>query len=468
MLFSSGQSQTINDVLRDKDQRVAFQRQLLQLYPKFSLVVIKLNIPGEIKYNSEINKLFTVGYKAFRSNLSKINSTVYDEYIWRRPVGVTAFLVIENSGYDLKQIAVDFEENYSLGRLFDVDVLTQKGSISRKDIDLPVRQCLLCNRPAKECARSRHHSVAELQKMIEKKWLDFQETKADLQDYREKIVNFAVKSLLYEVTVTPKPGLVDPSNHDSHPDMNAFMFIDSSLSLKNYFDACFDAGWSFESNAYQQLLTKIRPLGMAAEKKMFAATSGVNTHKGAIFSLGIIVTATANASQQRYFPTVDEVLTIVKAMCSQLVEKDFAKLTQKTAENLTAGQKQYLKYGLTGIRGEVQAGFPTIINWGLPYLKRTNSAAEELNQRLLNTLLQLAMHTADSNLIKRAHHNQKIIETTRQQISNYFSLGAQKTGKGRAAYRQTQEYFKQNNLSLGGTADLLIVTIFLAFLTNIF
>ncbi|MGO3462939.1 MAG: triphosphoribosyl-dephospho-CoA synthase, partial [Lactiplantibacillus plantarum] len=94
------------------------------------------------------------------------------------------------------------------------------------------------------------------------------------------IVNHALRALLYEVTVNPKPGLVDPLSAGPHPDMNAFMFIDSALSLAPYFNACAAAGVAYTAVDLTGLFKQIRGIGVQAEQTMFAATKGVNTHKG--------------------------------------------------------------------------------------------------------------------------------------------------------------------------------------------
>jgi len=110
------------------------------------------------------------------------------------------------------------------------------------------------------------------------------------------IVNHALRALLYEVTVNPKPGLVDPLSAGPHPDMNAFMFIDSALSLAPYFNACAAAGVAYTAVDLTGLFKQIRGIGVQAEQTMFAATKGVNTHKGAVFSLGGVLTGRASDS----------------------------------------------------------------------------------------------------------------------------------------------------------------------------
>jgi Triphosphoribosyl-dephospho-CoA synthetase len=89
---------------------------------------------------------------------------------------------------------------------------------------------------------------------------------------------------------------------------------------------------------------------------MFHATHSVNTHKGAVFSLGIIVAAAGYQTQAAPYAT-DQTLAVVRAMLDGLTANDFAGLDQKPADQLTAGERQYLKYGTTGIRGQAEAGF---------------------------------------------------------------------------------------------------------------
>lgn len=212
----------------------------------------------------------------------------------------------------------------------------------------------------------------------------------------QQLSALALRALLYEVSVTPKPGLVDPTDPGPHPDMTVFTFIDSAVSLQPYFEQCRQAGHDFEGADLRQLFQQIRPAGVQAEATMFAATRGVNTHKGAIFSLGILVAASAVVLRQAQ-PTIAAFFQTVKAMVRGLVHHDLGALNRQTAQ--TAGERQYLKYGQGGIRAEAEAGYPTVVNVGLPFLRERRGT---INQRLLDTLLMIASHTSDSNLVKRA------------------------------------------------------------------
>lgn len=107
----------------------------------------------------------------------------------------------------------------------------------------------------------------------------------------EYISQIAVKSMLLEVSATPKPGLVDRNNSGAHKDMDFNTFIESSVSQVYTFYNCTLEGLKFEGEDNKELLKAIRPAGIEGESKMFNATRGINTHKGLIFSLGIIAAA---------------------------------------------------------------------------------------------------------------------------------------------------------------------------------
>ncbi|WP_137597026.1 citrate lyase holo-[acyl-carrier protein] synthase [Paucilactobacillus kaifaensis] len=162
-IFTVGEPQFIEDVINNKDKRVALQQQLMSQYLEYTVVAVKLNIPGPIKNNQYLEKLFALVYKDFKQTIPKI----IDEINWNINTGNEAFLIVDENARTIKQLAIEFENYATLGRLFDIDVMShQSGHLSRSNFDMEPRKCLICGRPAKECARSRRHSVAELQAKI--------------------------------------------------------------------------------------------------------------------------------------------------------------------------------------------------------------------------------------------------------------------------------------------------------------
>ncbi|GAB6091970.1 citrate lyase holo-[acyl-carrier protein] synthase [Furfurilactobacillus curtus] len=169
-IFATGISQSIADVLANKDQRVQSQRQLAKRYSDQTIVTLKLNIPGPIKNNDALTQIFEKGKNIWQVRLNQEQFVVTEVQQWNKETGCESLMVIDGSAQRLKQFAVRFEDETPLGRLFDVDVLVNDGqrlqALSRTQLNLPVRQCFICGRSAKACARSRRHSIEELQGYI--------------------------------------------------------------------------------------------------------------------------------------------------------------------------------------------------------------------------------------------------------------------------------------------------------------
>ncbi|KRK96933.1 apo-citrate lyase phosphoribosyl-ft dephospho-CoA transferase [Secundilactobacillus odoratitofui DSM 19909 = JCM 15043] len=167
-IFQTGEPQVINDVLQNRDQRVALQQHLLSRFPKHTLIAIKLNVPGPIKNNAQLRRLFETGVARFYEQLKTLTRDFQTVAQWDKPTGNELFITTTLAPVTTKKLAVSFEDHDTLGRLFDVDVLTadQQRALSRSDFSMPVRKCLICNRIAKDCARSRRHSVTDLQTKI--------------------------------------------------------------------------------------------------------------------------------------------------------------------------------------------------------------------------------------------------------------------------------------------------------------
>ena len=263
------------------------------------------------------------------------------------------------------------------------------------------------------------------------------------------ITKNALRSLLYEVVTAPKPGLVDPISQGPHPDMNIYTFIDSSLSLESYFSAAVEIGQTFQSTDLTQMFFKLRQRGITAEKEMFAATHGANTHKGAIFALGIFVCAESYSMTNN-----TELFLTITEMCKGLVQHDLI----QNNELQTAGEKEFEQYHIGGARAQAEQGYPIVREVALPFLKNTKGT---LQTRLLDTLMKIATVTVDSNLIKRAG-NYDVIDWLHQMATKYLDLGGYASPAGKKCLQKLNDDCLAHNYSLGGCADLLIVTIFVA------
>ncbi|MFC2685495.1 MAG: triphosphoribosyl-dephospho-CoA synthase CitG [Limosilactobacillus oris] len=458
-IFATGQPQDIPAVLANKDRRAALQQRLVAAHPAMTVVAAKLNIPGPIKNNRAIQRFFTTELLALERDWLTTGQLFYQDTEWLDAgTGPERFYLVKATPQDVKAQTTRFEEGQASHRLFDLDVLVQRAGqvvpLSRADSGQPARRCFVCGRPAKECGRSRRHTVAELQAAVSS-LISAVLAAEQRRRVRDRLVAFAQQSLLYEVVAWPKPGLVDPVEHGAHPDMSVFTFINSSLSFRRYLEQAAELGLSEHPADYPLMFKELRELGKRAEQAMFAATNGVNTHKGAVFSLGIMTLAVADSWRRNGRVDLADIQATVKQLLVGLVQDDLQK--QAATDQQTAGELQYHQYGLTGIRGEAQAGYPTVFDHGLPTMLAT---AGEWNRRIIQTMLALARYTEDSTLVKRAG-DPAILEWKNAQVDACLAAGGITTAAGRGKLAQLEQEFTAKHLSLGGTADLLIVTIFL-------
>lgn len=459
-IFDIGEAVDLLTVLDNREWRSRLQDKLkVTNYDKI-VISAKLNIPGPIKNNDILQKIFMDGWQTFVAGL-ECNSQ-YEMLFAERVTGPEAFITVDGNLAAVKKTAILFEETYVLGRLFDIDVMANGQAdyqLSREDLGFGPRLCLICGKPAKVCAKEQNHTLDEGYEVINQMYQGA--TSKELifeKESQETVVNNALKGLLYEVSLNPKPGLVDPVSMGSHTDMNMFMFIDSSLSLKSYLDKAFKLGRNFEGIDLKLLFNALRAEGVLAEQTMFNATNNVNTHKGAIFSLGIWVTAIAYSTKDGS-ATMTEVRRVIQRMVEGLIEKDLA--SNRVA--MTAGEQQFQTYQLTGIRGEAVNGFPGVAEIAVPFLQATFGT---MTQRLLDTLMKIAATLEDSTLIKRAK-TPDVLAEMKEWTSIYFKLGGSHTEEGMKYLYDLDRVFIERNLSIGGSADTLILTIFIGQLTGL-
>ncbi len=168
--FSEGSTPTLEEVLETRENRVRFQEALAKKYDSHTVIAFKLNIPGPIKSNETIEKIFAVGKVDLLHTLENMESTILYEKEMKLKTGPELFLVTEHPLEEVKKSMIKLEEENALGRLYDLDVFTQEGheirTISRKDLGFPERRCLICGEPAKVCGRNRTHEVSEMHEKI--------------------------------------------------------------------------------------------------------------------------------------------------------------------------------------------------------------------------------------------------------------------------------------------------------------
>jgi len=281
----------------------------------------------------------------------------------------------------------------------------------------------------------------------------------------EMIRRNAVTSLLYEVSATPKPGLVDRLNQGAHKDMDFFSFMASSAALSPYFYQCAIKGAEFHENNLEILFVSLRPLGLAAEKAMYQATGGVNTHKGLVFSMGIICAAAATCFIKACGdkPDAEEICGVVSLMTQGICARELDSMGKK--HTLTHGEKIYKKYGVRGIRGEVEDGFPTVRSCSLPVFTRLIAMNRySFNDILVQTLLHIMAVNEDTNVLARQDWD--TLDYVRNYAGKVLDAGGILTPEGAEMVYKMDRDFIARNVSPGGAADLLAVTVILDRLSN--
>jgi len=229
-----------------------------------------------------------------------------------------------------------------------------------------------------------------------------------------------VAALIDEVTLTPKPGLVDIRGNGAHRDLSWALMCTSAVALQPAFSAMAHAGLSMLDD--RALREAIGAIGRDAETAMFAVTRGVNTHRGAIWALGLLVTA---AAQDLDHLSADQIAARAGAL---------ARLPDSHAPLTTGnkGEQACRDYEVGGARGQAQAGFPHVTQIALPELHRSRlaggtGALHELQERARDTL----------------------------------ALGGAASLDGRRALKMLDGRLLALNVSPGGAADLLAATLFL-------
>lgn len=439
---------SLTEMLEAREKRAWQQRELLRRGR--TMICFTMNIAGPIKNSPLIGSGYDLGKRLLLGQLDVAGVAVSDFEEVREKTGNECILLADAEPLAVKAITAELEDHAPIGRLFDMDVLRPDGSkVERQELGLPGRKCLLCGESAQVCARSRKHSVAELQA----KTREILQEAVDEWDSREA-ARLACQALLYEVAITPKPGLVDRENSGSHRDMDFFTFQASAAALQPYFAQCVRIGR--QGGAPEETLRALRLPGKLAEAEMRRATVGVNTHKGAIFSMGILCGALGRLDRKNWADP-DRVLEECAAMAKGIVSEDYRGLTPETAK--TAGQKLYLRYGITGVRGQAEAGFPAVREAGLPTLEAALAAGKNINEASCAALLALLVHTADTNMIHRGG-----FDGMQQATLEVREILDRENFPSRETLESLDKRFIEKNLSPGGSADLLALTLFLHFL----
>lgn len=278
-----------------------------------------------------------------------------------------------------------------------------------------------------------------------------------LQAALRGVARLALHALHAELVLSPKPGLVTPHDNGSHDDMNARTFMRSLASLRNYFVDIAVAG------ARGARLPEMQQLGIAAEKRMLAATGGINTHRGAIFTLGLLAAA-AGRELARGLPLQPHRLcaTVRTLWGPTIVKSQTRALVREACEvplDQSHGASVRERYGVCGARSEAARGFPSVLQVGLPALDQALAQGLDARRAKVQTLFALMSELSDTNILYRG--GAEGLRLVQDCAADYLRAGgAHAAGWEESAARVGRELVARR-LSPGGSADLLSATWYL-------
>lgn len=255
----------------------------------------------------------------------------------------------------------------------------------------------------------------------------------------------ALKCLLLELETWPKPGLVSHIDSGSHTDMNASMFRTSALTIAPYLQAMATAG------AHGGDMSWLRAIGMQAESAMLTATGGVNTHRGAIFGLGLLCAAAGARASGRVDATITLGTTVATLWGNQILDGPVLLHSH--------GSHARLKFGAGGARREAALGFPSVYQIGLPALRRVaRNYSKQAEAARVEACFALIAKVEDTNLLHRG--GLEGLRYAQRAARQFIAQGGVSSPIWRAHAQAVHRNFIARQLSPGGSADLLAFTLF--------
>jgi triphosphoribosyl-dephospho-CoA synthase len=261
--------------------------------------------------------------------------------------------------------------------------------------------------------------------------------------------NLAVRALIEEAELTPKPALVDGRGRGAHADLSLRLMRCSALTLRPSFELMALA--SFRQIPSHTLREELGAIGRWAEQSMLLATGGANSHRGAIWSLGLLVSAAAMGGNS------PDAMAYRASQLAGLPDWNAPKQQSN-------GSRVIQSYRVPGARGEAQAGFPHVLTIGLPILHRSRQEGSSETQARLDALLAIMASLDDTCLLHRG--GWVALNTARVGAATVLAAGGTATVQGWGLLGRLDRDLLALNASPGGSADLLAATLFLDFMAN--
>ncbi|WP_066741132.1 triphosphoribosyl-dephospho-CoA synthase [Cupriavidus sp. D384] len=266
------------------------------------------------------------------------------------------------------------------------------------------------------------------------------------------IGDLAVTVLVDEATLAPKPGLVDARGNGAHADMSLSLMIASAHSLADSFTAMAQAGQQAR-RIDVALRERLGALGRDAEAAMLRATGGVNTHRGAIWALGLLAGAAGWLGKTRGTVPNAKAIAQMGAVIARLPDR------HRPAHTGNKGELARAAYGVGGAREQAEAGFPHVMGIGLPMLREARARGDAEPTAQVNTLLAIMARLDDTCVLARA--GRAGLADVQAGAEAVLDAGGIGTLAGRRRLHELEATMQARHASPGGSADLLAATLFL-------
>ncbi|AIO18764.1 2-(5''-triphosphoribosyl)-3'-dephosphocoenzyme-A synthase [Candidatus Izimaplasma bacterium HR1] len=416
----------MNEILQAREVRAKHIEDLMIEYPNKTVIILKTNVVGEDKNPLHLKFMCAffndIIFDTFKDKIL-VNGHQFSED------GNYCFFVVDEIGAMVKIRTIEIEEATPLGRLIDIDVYHKK-SITRQDLSCEMRKCLICDNYAHLCARQQKHPQIEIHNKMEEIIHNF---------LKEYVTNITIKAIYSELELYPKFGLVSHIDSGCHNDMDYETFIKSTFAIKKYLIEYVEVGLEKEFDPL-----RLQKIGLRAEKRMYKATKGVNTHKGLIFLLGIFLpalTKTIILNESKAYLKEQ-----IKDITKTIVGDYYSNLESK--EELSNADKIFMETGLKGIRGEALEGLELIFT--IPEYKDY-----DMNITHHNYLIHLMSELNDTTIIHKT--NQKTLDEVQHSMKEIINNNGYESNK-ELVHKISDEY-QTKCISPGGSADMLVVKI---------
>ena len=393
-----------NKILKDREKKDSIIKKYVDSY---QVVSLKANIPGNNKNIKEAYVLVNI-FDKILVRYKPIKRLFYKSY------DGPYFIYLFNKDKNLKKEMMKIESSNKLARLIDIDVYMDcSHSLNRSN----PRTCYLCNQNALICARLKKHSTKELLDYISKI------TSSYLKKIVKKMIN---ESMLKELNLHPKFGLVTPYTNGSHKDMDYHLMINAKNAILDDLVKMFMLGYE-QDLPLDKLFKKARFIGIKADKHMFKATSNINAYQGLIFNLGLVLVNLGKQLKDNL--SINEVYKNIKEM-----------------------SKSFIKEGNFGARKQASEGYQIIQNL------LNNNDLSKMNT--LDILIYFINNLDDTVLLRRCK-DQELLRNIKEEFKTLDS-------SKKLLINQINEKCINNNFSFGGCADLLVVSLFIDSFTKTF